>query len=65
MLSVLAINLGRRLVLLTDDRVMPITNLFDLNSEETDDPDQAITFVAGEGNTWFSGRVDGFERVLS
>jgi hypothetical protein len=60
---VVAINAARRLALLNNGVTVPITNLYGDDGESTDDPDAAITFVAGSDTlrVWFSGRLDAFE----
>lgn len=55
-----AINLPDRIAVLDTGDVVPITNLFDCLNDETDDPAEAVTFVAGAGRQWFAGRCDAF-----
>lgn len=56
-----AIHLGVRLALLDSGDTVPITNLFDAAGEEVDCAADAISFVAGEGGTWFAGMTADFE----
>ncbi len=58
-----AINWTQRFALLSDGSTVPVTNLFTIDGEETDDPDEAFSFVAGSGDQWFSGRCDDYEEV--
>lgn len=48
-----AVNITSRLVILTDDRVFPITNFFDWQGDECE-PDEATCAVAGESGLWFT-----------
>lgn len=52
-----------RYAVLEDGTMLPITNLFDIDGDETDDPDEAVSFVAGEGGVWVSGSCDDFPEV--
>lgn len=65
MIAVQAINLGRRIALLNDGSTVPVTNLLDADGDETEAPAEAVGFVAGEGRTWFAGRVADYEGVNS
>ena len=47
-MSVTAAQWFSRVALLDDGTTVPITNLLDEFGDETDDPDEAVTFVAGE-----------------
>lgn len=58
-----AINRFGMVALLDDGTTVPITNLFDADGEETDDPDEAVTFVAGEGDRWFTGECADYAEV--
>ena len=47
------IDLDSRYVLMTDGKVLPITNFLDSDGDEIDDPREAATCVAGEdGYGW-------------
>ncbi len=62
MLEIAAINLTLRHALMTDDTIVPITNMLDGLNEETDDPAQATTFVVGpcsDGN-WRAAPVSNY-----
>lgn len=60
MLDLCVINVSQRLVITTDGRVLPITNMFDCQGEETDDADLAVSAVAGEEDCWFSFLLSNF-----
>lgn len=62
-MTVEAANWFTRLAVLSDGAAVPVTNLFDADGEETEDPDEAVTFVAGEGGRWFTGQCADYERV--
>jgi hypothetical protein len=55
-----AINLHRRMAVLTDGSYVPITNLIDCAGMDTDNPDEAVTFVAGAKTTWRVGLIRDF-----
>ena len=57
---IVAINQGQRFAVLDDDRIVPITNLFDAYGDETEDFDQACSFVAGADREWFSEPIADF-----
>lgn len=49
------INLRERYALMTDGKVLPITNFMNAGGEETDDPYEAVVCVAGEdGYGWLT-----------
>ena len=52
-----------RVALLSDGTTVPITNLLDEFGDETDDPDEAVTFVAGDGDQWFAGLCSDYDEV--
>ncbi|WP_310540822.1 hypothetical protein [Phenylobacterium sp.] len=52
-----------RAALLSDGTTVPITNLLDEFGDETDDPDEAVTFVAGDGDQWFTGLCSDYDEV--
>lgn len=56
-----AVNVGRRIALLTDGRTVPITNLLDGDGDETDDPAEAVAFVAGADDQWFAAQLADYE----
>lgn len=56
-----AINVADRLALLTDGRVVPITNLLDADGDETSDTAAAVGFVAGATGQWFAARIADYE----
>lgn len=59
-----SINLKARFAIMDDGTVLPITTLLDSDGDETDDPEQAVVFVAGTDSWgWFQARVDSFEPV--
>jgi hypothetical protein len=61
--DVQALNLTGRLALLTDGTTVPITNLFDLAGDETDDLAEAVSFVCGTGQHWWSDLISAFSPV--
>lgn len=63
MTAVAFINLRGRWAQLTDGRTVPITNLLDVVGEETTDPAEAVSFVAGAGREWFSAPLSNFDPV--
>jgi hypothetical protein len=52
--DVASVNLSRRLAVLTDGETVPVTQMFDADGDDTDDPAQAAAFVAGRPGKWFS-----------
>ena len=46
--------------MLSDGRVVPATNLFDAEGDETADPAEAVTFVAGADRDWFCCPCEGY-----
>lgn len=60
-LRVVSVNLGRREALLSDGRVVPVTNLLDADGKDTDDAAEAVGFVSGAGSEWFVDLVSDFE----
>lgn len=48
------ISLTRRVAYLSNNEVWPITNLIDSFGDETDEPEDAVSFVAGRGRQWFA-----------
>ncbi len=56
-LDVTVMNLRDGFAQLNDGRLMPITTMLDSDGDETNDPELAVTFVAGEGKEWFTGRI--------
>lgn len=64
MTQVSAINLYERLAILDDDQVVKLISMFDIDGEETDDPEEAITAVAElPGDYWEVVDLEEFERV--
>lgn len=61
MTDVVFVNVRKRFALLTDDRIVPVTNLFDVVGDDTNDPDLAVAFVAGEGREWFAAAIADFQ----
>lgn len=53
-----------RQALLTDGRLVPITHFFGPNGEEVDGPDEAISFVCGEGRTWFGDQLSHYHNAV-
>ena len=57
-----AINLGLMLFVSADGTVLPITNL--LNPEGQDcEADEAVAFVAGQGDVWVTDVLEGYQGV--
>jgi hypothetical protein len=62
-MRVVSLNLTKRFAVLSDDRIVPVTNLFDIVGEETTDEDEAVSFVAGADSEWFGGPLAAFDQV--
>ena len=61
---VVAFSLAGRWAELDDGVQVPLTNMFDADGEETDDPDLCDRFVAGSDATkWFVHQVADFEAI--
>jgi hypothetical protein len=58
-----AANWPARVAILTDGTTVPVTHLFDADGDETSDTSEAVSFVAGEGDLWFSGLCADYEAV--
>lgn len=59
-----SINLTKRIAITDRDDVVDVTNMFDFENDETNDPAECVWFVAGpDPNTggWFQARHDAFE----
>lgn len=63
-LDVSSANLTKRIAVLTDGRVVPVTNLFDAEGNDVTEPDDAVSFVCGEGSTWLACAVEDFDRAV-
>lgn len=61
MLRVVSVNLGWREALLSDGRVVPVTNMLNADGEDTEDVAEAVGFVSGAGSEWFVDLVSDFE----
>jgi hypothetical protein len=57
-----SINLGRSLALTTTGEVVPITNMFDMDGDDTNDPAEAVAITAGPtaSGEWLSDAVTNF-----
>lgn len=64
-LSVDAFHPERMEALLNDGSVIPIVFFYDDEEEETMDFDEAVAFVCGCQDLWFSCYIDGFEPALT
>lgn len=60
-----ALNLRKRLALLSDGRTVPVTNMFDASGDDTTECAEAVSFVAGSGREWFCDSTAGFEEVTT
>lgn len=58
---VAAVLRGRRLVMLSSGRMLPITVFLDGEGKETDDPEEAVEAIAGEGGLWVRVTLAAFE----
>jgi len=65
MAHVVAVNLEKRLALLSDGRSVTITTLLDVWGDETTDEKSAVSFVAGGGREWFCDAVSAYEGVTT
>lgn len=61
MVEVVAINLTRRLVHMSDDRTLPITSLIDAFGDDTDEPEDAVVLVCGEPGAFFVVRIGDYQ----
>lgn len=61
MAEVVAVNLGKRIALLDDGSVIPITDMLDADGDITDDPEDAVTAVAGADAEWLAFSLCDFE----
>lgn len=61
MSGVVCLNLTRREAVLGDGRVVPVTNLFDADGDETSDPALAVSAVCGEGLEWYAELLADFD----
>jgi hypothetical protein len=60
--NVIGANLKQRAAVLSDSRVVPITNMLDEFGEETDDPSEVVSFVCfGGPGEWLVDYADNFE----
>lgn len=57
------VNLEQRLAVLDDGRSVPVTNLIDRFGDDTNDPAEAVGFVAGAGREWFADSVAEYSDV--
>lgn len=57
-------NLFGRFAVLTDDQVLPITNMFDAYGEDTDNPEEVVKIVVGpsDDGKWAVFDLTGGER---
>lgn len=55
-----AVNLSQRLAILTDGTELKVTNMFDREGDECE-PEDAVSFVATDGEVWWAGRMADFE----
>lgn len=62
-LTIQAINLRQSLALRSDGETVPITNMLDFEGDETEDFEEAVSFVAGSDSAWFSGAVADYPTV--
>lgn len=60
-LRIVSFSLVQRVAWASDHVQVPITNMYDVTREETDDPDLCAWFVAGSHpGGWFAVDVSGF-----
>jgi len=60
-----ALNLSHRLALLSDDRIVPVTHLFDNTGQETATLTDAVAFVCGRGDLWIADLIANYSRSLN
>lgn len=65
MIDLEAINRAERLALRTDGVVVPITALFDHEGDETQNLDEAVSFVAGSDDLWFGAAFSDFAESVT
>jgi hypothetical protein len=63
--DVQAINLGRMLAMMGCGETCPITRLFDHDGDETDDPEEAVSFICGPtpGGKWITDLVADYDNA--
>ena len=65
-LDIAAINVQARTALASDDTLCEITNLFDLDGDETEDEDTALTAVIRYDDThWFTVKLSDFAKAMN
>ncbi len=56
------IDFADKIIVTSDDQVLPISDLFDERGRATDKPDRAIMCVAGAPGGWVTFKLKPFER---
>ena len=63
-LTVYAVNVSQRLALMSDSSIRKVTNLFDADGNDTDDPAAAVSCVVKNGeHSWFACKLSEFDRA--
>ena len=62
-MEIQSVNLGRRLALTQDNQILNITKMIDEFGDDTDDPAEAVSFVAGPTSSgqWIAEEVGSFD----
>lgn len=62
-MEIQSINLGRRLALTCDNQILYITKLLDQFGDTTDNPADAVSFVAGptQSGKWITDSIGSFD----
>lgn len=63
--SITAINLNQRIALTEEGAALPITNMYDDESNETHNPSEAKAVIAGQGSEWHCIRASDYEPASS
>lgn len=61
--DVCAVNLVIRAAVLDNDEEIPVVRMLDVSGEFTNDPDQAVSFVAGPdaAGNWYAAPMSAFD----
>lgn len=58
------IDFPKMVIVLDGGCELPITNMFDEDNDNTDDPEEACVLVAGAANVWFSLWIEDFGHLV-
>lgn len=60
MAHIVSVSLAHAIAEMSDGRILPVTNLIDEDGDLTNDEDEAVTFVCGDGNEWYADLIEDF-----